>query len=163
MAAIFLVIGGLIIRQELIIRHGEITILETRPIDPRDLLRGEYVILRYAIENDAKVREAARKDDVDGSKIYIELEENRNGVATVKTVYTEKPKNMDGLFIIGEVRQGAVRFPSLEQYYVPEGSGTPIENLNKIYVEISLKNGKSRIVRLLDESLNEINPRDYLK
>ena len=163
MAIIVLVIGGLIYQQEMIIRQGEITIFETRPVDPRDLLRGEYVILRYAIESDKKILEAVDGLE-EGTKVFIELEENEQGIASVKEVFKEKPENIEGLFIIGEVDWRGVRFPDLEQFYVPEGSGRAIERAgNDLHVEISLKDGKSRVVKLLDKSLEEIDPSDYIK
>ena len=37
--------------QESALREGEPILLETRPVDPRDLLRGDYVILSYKISN----------------------------------------------------------------------------------------------------------------
>jgi len=37
--------------QERALAVGQIILLETRPVDPRDLLRGDYVILNYKISN----------------------------------------------------------------------------------------------------------------
>lgn len=37
--------------QERALREGVAILLETRPVDPRDLLRGDYVILNYKISN----------------------------------------------------------------------------------------------------------------
>jgi hypothetical protein len=36
-------------RQEIALRRGTVVLLETAPVDPRDLLRGDYVILSYKI------------------------------------------------------------------------------------------------------------------
>lgn len=36
-------------KQEHALRAGTVILLETRPVDPRDLLRGDYVILNYKI------------------------------------------------------------------------------------------------------------------
>ena len=40
---------GTVFVQERALREGAVILLETRPADPRDLLRGDYVILNYKI------------------------------------------------------------------------------------------------------------------
>jgi uncharacterized membrane-anchored protein len=40
---------GTVFVQERALREGTVILLETRPVDPRDLLRGDYVILNYKI------------------------------------------------------------------------------------------------------------------
>lgn len=40
---------GTVFVQECALREGTVVLLETRPVDPRDLLRGDYVILNYNI------------------------------------------------------------------------------------------------------------------
>jgi len=157
------VAGGLIGYQELILREGQTTILATRPVDPRDLFRGEYVILRYAIESDEQVLQVA--DGVsDGGVLFIKLGEDDRGIAAVERVQINRPASLDGLWIKGEVRNGRVRFPSIEQFYVPEGSGTPIERLRSdLHVGVTLHEGEARVTHLLDASLEAINPALYME
>jgi len=40
---------GTVFVQERALRQGTVILLETRPVEPRDLLRGDYVILNYKI------------------------------------------------------------------------------------------------------------------
>ena len=42
---------GTAFTQERILRVGQIILLETQPVDPRDLLRGDYVRLNYRISD----------------------------------------------------------------------------------------------------------------
>ena len=42
---------GTTARQEFVLARGRTILLETRPVDPRDLLRGDYLILRYKIND----------------------------------------------------------------------------------------------------------------
>jgi len=160
--AIIIFVVGSVVYQERILKQGDIVILEILPIDPRDLFRGEYVILRYAIEDDELVRSVVT-DNETLSTIYLELELDNRGVASVARVSTIIPDWGSGLWLAGEVRYGRVRFPMLEQYYVPEGAGLPIERLGtEIHVAVRLHNGQARISHLLDGALQPINPRDYL-
>ena len=42
-------VAGTVAVQEMRLHQGAIVLLETAPVDPRDLLRGDYVILNYKI------------------------------------------------------------------------------------------------------------------
>jgi uncharacterized membrane-anchored protein len=158
-----LVLVGFIFVQERIVSTGTQVILETRPVDPRDLFRGEYVILRYKIENDTLVNEEISNNDLtDGSSVYVRLAANDNQIASVAEVSMVRPDFSNGLWMRGEVDGRRVRFPDLEQYFVPEGAGTPIERLrNDVYVKVSILDGEARIVGLLDKNLDEIDVYDY--
>lgn len=157
---IILVLGGFIYSQEAILREGETVILKTRPIDPRDFLRGEYVVLNYEIGRSTIVTKVA--DELpDGALVFVKLGKNEEGVARVREASIKKPSSFKSeLWIVGEVEYGRVHFPTLEQYFVPEGAGMPIEEmLEDIYVEVKIKNGKARVNQLLDADLQPIDPK----
>ena len=42
---------GTVVQQENIWRTGKVILLETQPVDPRDLLRGDFVRLNYKISS----------------------------------------------------------------------------------------------------------------
>ncbi len=156
-------IVGLALMQERIVREGTAVVLETRPVDPRDLFRGEYVILRYEIERDPRVIEFARNMS-EGDRIHLRLREGSDGVARVVEVRAARPPyDQSETWITGEVgRFGEVRFPSIEQYYVPEGTGRAIEELrDELHVRVGLRNGEARLIELLDGDLNVIDPFAY--
>lgn len=161
--AIVLFLLGTIYYHESILKNGEVVILETVPIDPRDLFRGEYVVLRYAIENDELIQ-AMRTELENVDTAYLRLERNIQGIASVAEVQLEEPDWSSGLWLKAVVNNGQVRFPMLEQYYVPEGAGLPIERLGSdIYVAVVLHNSEARIQSLLDRDLSVIDPRDYIE
>lgn len=160
---LIVVVGGLIYQQEKIINNGAVTILKTRPVDPRDLFRGEYVILRYEIENDEKITSEAKEMD-NGSILYIKLQEDTNGIAYVDEVTRKKPASYEGLWIIAEINRKQARFPSLEQFYVPEGAGGPIERMrDKLHARVVLSDGKARVIELLDDNLNVIDSKSQIE
>ncbi len=160
---IVLVLGGIIFYQEQLIRNGQTVILQTRPVDPRDLLKGEYVILRYAIEQDPRVLTLAKRLP-DDAPIYVRLKKDKRGVAQILSVSDRAPQSYGtDLYLVGVVNRNRVSFPSIGQFYVPEGAGLPIERLrDKLHVEVVLKDGKARVINLLDEQLNVIDPADYI-
>ena len=164
---IILVIGGMIYQQEKILQEGDSIILKTRPVDPRDLFRGEYVILRYEIENDEKIKAVIDSENLkDREKVFIQLSLNENGIASVDgaTASVLMAESFGDLWITGQVDGSGVRFPSLEQFYVPEGAGLPIERLgNDLHVKVVLREGDSRVTQLLDVNLNPIDTESYLE
>jgi uncharacterized membrane-anchored protein len=42
---------GTVVTQEYALAHGKVILLETRRVDPRDMLRGDYLILNYKISD----------------------------------------------------------------------------------------------------------------
>ena len=49
-------VNGLIIQKERLISHGQTIFLELAPVDPRSLIQGDYMRLRYALAQDVRDR-----------------------------------------------------------------------------------------------------------
>lgn len=114
---------------------GKPIVLETRPIDPRSLFRGDYVRLGYAIgcldpvalEGDDKFKAHER--------IYVLLREEGPYWQPV-SMHHERPELGDGQVAIkgevksfycnGEVTHLDTRY-GIENYFVPEGEGLALE------------------------------------
>ncbi len=123
-----ILIGGLALYKQYPLSTGEEVLLRTEPVDPRDLFRGDYVILNYEIssldKNLIKGSNVSRGDDV-----YVTLEKE-DGYGVPTGIHTENP---EGLAIKGKVRDGNSRRVQIEygieDYFVPEGKGGQIEEL----------------------------------
>lgn len=63
--------------KERIVRDGTQVLLELAPVDPRSLLQGDYMALRYAMSRE--VAQAAAEKGVQDGRVVIELDET--GVA----------------------------------------------------------------------------------
>lgn len=123
-----------------ILRSGQEVLLEVRPIDPRDLLRGDYVILGYnisSIPTELFAEKPSEDEEGEGRVIYVRLKADADGLwEPIAARYDEKP---DPEATEGEVdiRGSATWFEStasvdvlygIERFYVPEGEGKAIEN-----------------------------------
>ncbi len=115
--------------KEFTLKTGEEVMLKTMPVDPRDLFRGDYVILNYEISRlDADSLQANSASFDESDKVYVKLTKEGNyGVAAA--IYKSQPK--DGLFIKGTVKdiQGStitIEY-GIESYFVPEGEGWNIQ------------------------------------
>lgn len=130
-------VGMVAIKQRTLIT-GTPVLLETRPVDPRSLFRGDYVVLNYAISSlDYGVLAGddsfERHDDVfvvlrrgetywEPVSIHRDMPAHDSG-----TVVIRGKVQYSGVWIGGENRDGInVRY-GIESYFVPEGEGREIE------------------------------------
>lgn len=153
--------------QERNITTGTKVWLQTRPVDPRDFFRGDYVILGYDISNACDLPEKQEvdeygnvytipqyRDDSDmtgrekymgGKRVYVPLIQSGD-VMVASGCLTQKP---DSWMFIAWVHQRwwGVLY-GLEKYFVQEWTGKPLEEaLWTMNVQVSIgKNGQARIV-----------------
>ena len=143
--------------QERILRQGQIILLETQPVDPRDLLRGDYVRLNYAISDvPHELFPAPPAGELPaGQTIFVAVAlAATNQFYHVTRASTEKFSPAAGEVILRgvvigqswrtQVQSGSVHVEyGLEQYFVAEGTGNP---RGKLTVQAAVdKSGTARI------------------
>lgn len=162
-------LGFMILDRAAILRNGVEVIVRTAPVDPRDLMRGDYVQLRYEDISSVNVSLFAGKlPEREGLlPLWLTLEAGEDGLAKVKAISLEKPDSGNP----GEVylkskpfrwtsshstgitnRRLALKF-GIERYYVPEGEGLAIEDARNdqrttVAIRISAA-GEAQIARLM--------------
>ena len=128
---------GTVFVQERALTRGQLVLLETRPVDPRDLLRGDYVILSYKISAVATnlFTPALTQSLPDGQPVFVLLE-RRGAFHEIARAATEPLALADGQVLLkGRTRYGWSPSPDvrldygLERYYVREGTGRPTGKL----------------------------------
>jgi uncharacterized membrane-anchored protein len=121
--------------QERALAGGKVVLLETWPVDPRDLMRGDYVTLNYKISDVALglFSPALTNGLVPGETVYVALEP-RGQFHEVVLASTNQITPADGQVVLkGQSRswwnsaaQRSVHLEyGLERYYVREGTGNP--------------------------------------
>ncbi len=147
LSAWVIVIATMVAMNEYTLRTGEIVLLKTVPIDPRDLIKGDYVILDYEISK------LYPYEFEEGTTVYTILDVDKgSGEAYRDRVTTKKPYSYI-LYMKGIVEDGRIKY-GIEQYYVKEGTGKEIETKlrDKTLVEVAIdKHGSVKIVKLLFE------------
>lgn len=124
-----------------IARTGQVAYLETEKMDPRALLRGDYVILGYKQAQDIAPAEMAEQARRQPRPVYVTFTTERP--SQFVGVGLERPAPQPGqVCIVGRVRvfrwdvtddggvtqpRYAVDFPQIAQYFVPEGEGRELE------------------------------------
>ncbi len=125
-----------------ILRDGHEVLLKIEPIDPRDMLRGDYVRLNYEISNvPVTMLDVAPEDRfvTVAGPIFVRLGRDEDGfwrprAATLERPFAE-PASAGEVDIRGEVVGGRSLGPNdsftvqygIDRFYVPEGKGLAIE------------------------------------
>jgi len=139
--------------QEHALSSGKLVLLETRPVDPRDLLRGDYLTLNYKISDVAlDLFWPPRTNGLPpGQTVYVALEP-RGQFHQVRLAST-KPIEPAADYVVlkgrtqtwwtGNARTNVHLAYGLERYYVREGTGNP---RGKITVQAAVpSSGQARI------------------
>lgn len=108
---------------------GETVLLRTVPVDPRDLFRGEYVILSYEISRIPSEGISGQLGQVgvfeQGRTVYVSLVPEDDGRHWRADRFSfEQPS---GLSIRGTITRGRRIAFGIESYFVQEGEGLKYE------------------------------------
>jgi uncharacterized membrane-anchored protein len=142
-----------------ILRQGTEVKLQTRAVDPRDLLRGDYVTLNYDISS-VPVGEA--RDLPRQRTVFVKLAPKADGFYEAVSAYRE-PVPVTGSEILMRGRITGSCFGEncekvrvnygIEKYFVPQGEGREIEsarNQGKVSIVAAVTPaGRTAIKRLL--------------
>ncbi|MFK4511481.1 GDYXXLXY domain-containing protein [Bradyrhizobium daqingense] len=151
-----------------ILREGTEVTLQTQPVDPRDLLRGDYVVLSYDISQVPAGALAGKPADARHPDVFVKLAPNAKGLYEAVSVHAEPVAvTAPQVLIRGRVgsyggscgedrRRFCDKLPikyGLESYFVPEGEGKKLEdarNQQKLRIVAAvLPSGRAAIKRLL--------------
>ena len=64
LVGVCLVFGGMVVQKEAVLEEGHLVLLALAPVDPRSLMQGDYMTLRYAVA--VTVRDALSKTNSSG-------------------------------------------------------------------------------------------------
>jgi len=148
---LFFILGGFILYLSLPLLGRNTVILSTQPVDPFDLIRGQYIVIRYEIGLIPLIDGAEV-----GEKVFVILEEDEEGISRYESVSLVKPS--EGIFIKGKIsslreEQMNVEY-GIEQYFFERNAKFSTRGMN---VKARLSDfGGSRIIELLDEDLEPV-------
>jgi len=154
-AVLTLVLFGMIGRKQWTLSTGRPVVLETQPVDPRSLFRGDYVRLNYTI-NTLDADQFPLPDVKRGDVVYVTLKKGEPYWQPVG-VSVKRP-DTDAVVIKGRVKRASkqrynrqtgkyekigrlwVKY-GIENYFVPEGKGRALERPaagEKVSIEVAV-------------------------
>lgn len=139
---------------------GESILLETVPVDPRDVLYGDYVMLQFVVEEfskeqlDPQLMEEFSKHTTGKIPVYGILQKEEGDLYGLKTVTHKKPS--EGLFLKGDMYYYSEDYLTENQkyfanflpdrFYVAENTGMELEDLSRkgqLVAKVKVKDGFS--------------------
>lgn len=125
----FTVLCGMIALQMIPHASGTIVWLKVLPVDPRDMFRGDYVILSYEMSRvPSEISTSRPPGDLTSTRtVYVTLVPDADGKHHKAGPYLlERPAS--GIYLTGqETSWGRLEF-GIESYYVQAGTGTEYED-----------------------------------
>lgn len=137
-----------VVKKEAILSNGELIILELAPVDPRSLMQGDYMRLRY------KIAEGTQTDSISKRGFCVlELASNRVG---------SKVRLQDGLLPLNE-NEYLIEYTTgirdinigSQSFFFQEGYAEKYENAKYGALKVDHK-GNSILVGLYDENVVKI-------
>ena len=116
----FLILAGVtlsISKKEMLLVTGRVVLLELAPVDPRSLMQGDYMALRFKAANQAFGSRTEASLATDGK---IVLSVNENSVATFKRLDTGAPLAADEVAIRYRIRDHRPKFGT-NAFFFQEG------------------------------------------
>ena len=162
---------AMILPRAAILRSGQEVRLEIAPVDPRDLFRGDYVVLAYRIGT-VDVEPHLTTTFTRGQQVFVTLRPDATNKARAVAISAERPAVTGSDIVIAglvtarstcrlneagtrDCKLGTnavgVRY-GLESYFVPQGEGKKIELMAKARLEVVAAiapSGQAAIKRLL--------------
>lgn len=141
----------MIVKRELVLKHGIPFRFKTAPIDPYDPMRGRYVALRIEANKAPKPQGVNLKPK---QKAYAEIAADENGNAKIAQITLQKPKSPSFLDVtINSISDNEIflNIP-IDRYYMEETAAPQAEkiyrkynerNKQDAYVIVRIRNGYS--------------------
>lgn len=163
---LLLVLAGInysIFRTEQVLESGREVILELAPVDPRSLMQGDYMALRFALGNEVqralwKQRDAAGEKPDDSSmppltgRVVVVLD--KQDVARFVALDSGQTLAAGQLRLEYRLRHGSVQFAT-NAFFFQEGTGQQYEAARYGLFRVS-PDGKPLLTHLLDGQLQAI-------
>ncbi len=168
-ALVFLVIilglvNWSILGKEKHIAEGRIVYLDLVPVDPRSLMQGDYMALRFRLADEAyKALPKAKgrrqwRHDVVASDGYVVASLDEQNIGTFKSLYIDQALSENEILMRYRVRNGAVKFAT-NAYFFQEGHGKYYQPARYGQFRVDEK-GELLLVAMYDKELKKLGPNE---
>lgn len=137
--------------KERIVREGATVLLALAPVDPRSLMQGDYMALRYALAEE--VAEAADAAEMADGEIVIELDESE--VAQFVALHDGQPLASGQHLLQFRVRGETVRLAS-DAFFFEEGQGETFARARFGELRVDT-NGSAVLIGMRDQNIDPIH------
>ncbi|MGL1930386.1 MAG: GDYXXLXY domain-containing protein [Desulfotalea sp.] len=157
---VLILVNWSILSREKHIAEGKIVYLDLMPVDPRSLMQGDYMSLRFRISDEVykalpKNEESRRwRNDVDSSDGYVVVSLDSRKIGSFKSIFTDQDLTENEILMRYRVRNGVVKFAT-NAYFFQEGYGKYYEQARYGQFRVDDK-GELLLVKMHDKDLNKL-------
>lgn len=140
--------------------EGKVAYLELAPIDPRSLMQGDYMALRYRLSDSVynalpKINDNKHwQHDVAASDGFVVVTLDERNIGTFKSLYTGQSIDQNSILMRYRIRSGVVKFAT-NAFFFQEGKGKFYEDAKYGEFRVDTK-GELLLVALRNENLNKL-------
>jgi len=151
----FLILGVVnfsIWQNEQLIKNGETVLLELAPVDPRSLMQGDYMALRFAMADAIRGKLHNKNESLTGQAI-VQLDAQRR--ASLVGLDTQQPLEDNQLRLQFRLRNGQLKFAT-NAFFFEEGTANLYESAQYGLFRVSTE-GQLMLTHLLDAQLQTLD------
>lgn len=152
---ILLLVNFSIYRKERQLAAGTLVCLRLAPVDPRSLMQGDYMRLRYALADTLR-RDMEDKDTADNRDGRILLQVEKNCTARYVAPFRGQKLRPGQLILRYRQRRGRIRIAT-DAYFFQEGTGKYYTEARYGVFRVDAE-GEPLLVGLKDARLRDLHP-----
>ncbi|MDY0250527.1 MAG: GDYXXLXY domain-containing protein [Pseudomonas sp.] len=145
------VVNFAIWQNETLIKQGQTVLLELVPVDPRSLMQGDYMALRFAMAEAIRKQLSNTQDSVTG-QIIVQLDAQRR--ASLVALDQQQPLADGQLRLQFRLRNGQVKFAT-NAFFFQEGTASRYEQAKYGLFRVGDK-GQLMLTHLVDAKLQTL-------
>lgn len=144
------VMNAQIIQKERVLNASQTIFLRLGPRDPRSLIQGDYMALRYRVPDDLQIASMPNN----GHVVFVVDEQQ---IATITRLYTHDHPLKSGEFLLQYQKRDGTIYIGTDAFFFQEGHAHYYTNARYGELQVS-GSGESIMVGLRDEHLNPLGP-----
>jgi uncharacterized membrane-anchored protein len=144
--------------------EGRSVYLDLAPVDPRSLMQGDYMALRFRLADEVykalpKTEERRRwRHKVAASDGFVVVSLDERKIGSFKGLYDDQALSKDEILMRYRVRNGAVKFAT-NAFFFQEGRGTYYQPARYGQFRVDDK-GELLLAAMYDKDLNKLVPNE---
>lgn len=139
-------------QREELLRSGRVVLLELAPVDPRSLMQGDYMALRFKVATQAFTME--NLETLEDGLLVLSLDERQ--VASFSRFADSAPLAANEILFRYRVRDGQARFAT-NAFFFQEGHAADFEGARFGEFRVAV-DGEALLTSLRDEKLTLLGP-----
>ncbi len=148
---ILILVNWSIYQKEQHLAHGKSVYLKLAPVDPRSLMQGDYMALRFDLSN--RIKQALPKDiEVKDGRVVVEIDSR--SIAKFKSISPQKKLQDNEILLQYRVRGRKVKFAT-DAFFFQEGNAKRYEKARYGLFRVN-DSGEMMLEAMYDENLTQI-------